>query len=389
MKEIKIGLIGSGGRAKVFKSAHRPEEGVRITACCDVDEAVFMKDKEAYGENLFVTTDYRTLLEQDLDAVVVGSPDWLHEEHACAALETGVAVFLEKPMDISIAGADHILQTAEDHDAKLFVGHNLRYMNLFVKMKSMIDSGLIGEVKAIWCRHFISYGGDAYFRDWHSERKHTNGLLLQKGVHDIDIMHWLAGRYTQKVSAFGSLSVYDQCPRRTSEEKGNAEWNPDHYPPLEQKGFSPQINVEDQNTVIMDMGDGVLGTYMQCHFSPDACRNYTVIGTKGRIENIGDGPDDPIYVWTQRKLEWEFHNRMLEPDDTRYGEQAVEGGHGGADPVMVQEFVEYIRGNRTHLTATPEAARMAIATACQATDSLRNGGGALEIPKMFEKENSL
>jgi len=146
--------------------------------------------------------------------------------------------------------------------------------------------------------------------------------------------------------------------------------------------------VEDQNTVIMDLGDGVLGTYLQCHFSPDACRNYTVIGTEGRIENIGDGPEDPIYIWTKRKLEWEFPNRLLEPDERCYGSPALEGGHGGADPVMVQEFVDYVRGDQAGLTATLESARMAVATACQATESLRGGGGALPVPPFLKEERS-
>jgi len=382
MKEIGIGLIGSGGRGNVLRFAHKPEENVRIAACCDIRDDVLAQNKKAYGETLFTTNDYQELLEQNLEAVAICSPDFLHEQHACAALERGLPVFLEKPMDVSIAGCDRIIQTARENNTKLFIGHNLRYMNLFLKMKAIVDSGRIGEVKAVWCRHFISYGGDAYFRDWHSEREKSNGLLLQKGAHDIDVIHWLCGRYTQKVSAFGALTVYDKCPRRGPDEKGEVEWNPDHYPPLEQEGFSPKIDVEDQNTVIMDMGDGVLGTYLQCHFSPDACRNYTVIGTKGRIENIGDGPEDPIYIWTKRKLEWEFPNRMLEPDEKCYGDKAAEGGHGGADPVIVQEFVDYVRGDITETTATPQAARMAIAVGCKATESLRNGGGALAVPPL-------
>ncbi len=382
MKKLRIGIIGSGGRGNVFRFAHKPDENVKITACCDLSEDVLKKNREVYGDDIFTTNDYRKLLEQDIDAVAIATPDYLHEEHAVASLEKKIAVFLEKPMSISIDGCDRIIKTAEKNNTKLFVGHNLRYMNLFNKMKEIIDSGVIGEVKAVWCRHFISYGGDSYFRDWHSEQKYSNGLLLQKGAHDIDIIHWLAGRYTKKVSAFGSLTVYDKCEKRKPEEKGEIEWNPDHYPPLEQKGFSPKIDIEDQNTVIMDLGDGVMATYMQCHFSPDACRNYTVIGTKGRIENIGDGPEDPIYIWTKRKLEWEFPNRMLEPDDKCYGDKALEGGHGGADPVIVQEFIDYVRGDITETTATPETARMSVAVGCKATESLRNGGGVLVIPKI-------
>jgi len=378
MKEIRIGIIGSGGRGNVLRHVHCPEEGVRVVACCDLDEAALAANREAYGDDLFVTTDYRELLDQDINAVAVGSPDFLHEEHACAALERGLATFLEKPMHITIDGCDRILQTARDSGAKLFVGHNMRYMETYLTMKRLIDEGAIGEVKAIWCRHFISYGGDAYFRDWHSEQKYSNGLLLQKGAHDIDIIHWLAGRYTQRVSAFGSLTVYDKCPRRRPEEKGDTEWNPDHWPPLEQTDFSPKIDVEDQSVVIMDMGDGVMGSYLQCHFTPDASRNYTVIGTEGRIENIDGG----ISLWNRRKLEWESHKRTLNPDERFENNGGGGRDHSGADPIMTREFIAYVRGDIDETVSSPQAARMSVAVGCQATRSLRSGGGALDVPQL-------
>ena len=75
-------------------------------------------------------------------------------------------------------------------------------------MRELIQDGAIGEVKAIWCRHFVGHGGDFYFKDWHADRRRTTGLLLQKGAHDIDVMHWLAGGYTTRVNAMGALTLY-------------------------------------------------------------------------------------------------------------------------------------------------------------------------------------
>ena len=50
----------------------------------------------------------------------------------------------------------------------------------------------------------------------------------------------------------------------------------------------------------MELDNGVLASYQQCHFTPDYWRNYTVIGTEGRLENFGDGAGDQINVWTSR-----------------------------------------------------------------------------------------
>ena len=151
----------------------------------------------------------RDRLEQPLDAVFVCTPDYLHEEHALAALEHGLAIYLEKPMAITIAGCDRILRAAMDARARLYVGHNMRHMAFVRQMKALIDQGAIGEVKTAWCRHFVGHGGDFYFKDWHAERHNTTGMLLQKAAHDIDVLHWLCGSYTRRVNAMGGLTLYD------------------------------------------------------------------------------------------------------------------------------------------------------------------------------------
>jgi len=375
MDDLRIGVIGSGSRGWLASHAHKPGQGSRIVACCDMNEQTLAANRERYGNDIFTTSSPDELLRQKLDVVFVCTPDYLHEQHALAALETGAAVYLEKPMAITIDGCDRLLRLARAKQAKLFVGHNMRYMVIFRKMKELIDKGTIGEVKSAWCRHFISYGGDAYFRDWHSERRNTTGLLLQKGAHDIDVIHWLTGSYTRRVSAFGNLAVYGRCERRPQDGPGRANFNSAHWPPLQQTGFSPAIDVEDQTVMIMEMENGVLGSYLQCHFAPDACRNYTFIGTEGRLENIGDGPDDPIFVWNRRRDCY----RII--GDEVHRAEPVSGGHGGADPMIVNEFLDYIRtGKQT--TATPEAARMAAAAGYQATMSLRNGGVPMDVPPL-------
>ncbi len=373
MDDLKIGVIGTAGRGGLSRHAHKPGEGARVVACCDINSKALEGAREPFGPDLFTTEDYRKLLEQDLDAVFVTTPDFLHEEHALAALEKGLAVYLEKPMTITIEGCDRLLAAARKTGARLFVGHNMRYMTIVRKMKELVDKGAIGRVKSVWCRHFINYGGDAYFRDWHSDRRYSTGLLLQKGAHDIDVMHWVSGAYTRRVTAFGNLAVYGDRPRLAEGEKGDPAFNPAHWPPTACTGFSRTIDVEDQTTMLMEMDGGILGAYLQCHFTPDACRNYTFIGDEGRIENLGDGPDAPIMLYNKRKP-----YRII-GDQVHYGDDVAGGGHGGADPQIVAEFVRFAReGGAT--TATPEAARMAVAAGVQATLSLREGGQPRDVP---------
>jgi predicted dehydrogenase len=377
MSDLKIGVIGSGGRGGLARVAHKPDEGSRVVGCCDINEKVLERNRSWYGDDLFTTSSASELLKKELDAVIIAAPDHFHEEYALMCIQAGLPIFLEKPMAITIEGCDRILTQSKENNVKVFVGHNMRYMTIIQKMKSLIDEGAIGEVRGIWCRHFISYGGDAYFRDWHSERKNTTGMLLQKGAHDIDVMHWLTGSNTKRVSAFGNLSVYNRCERRDASEVVSTSFAVDHWPPLKQKGFSPIMDIEDQTTVNMEMENGVIGSYSQCHFTPDSSRNYTVIGTEGRLENIGDGPDSPIFLWNKRNNGF----KML-GDEIHYPEKAIKGGHGGADAGIIPEFLAYVRGDIDSTIATPIAARMSVATGCKATESLRNGGQPYDIPPL-------
>ena len=111
-------------------------------------------------------------------------------------------------MAIRVEDTDAMLALAMENRTRLFVGHNMRHMPVIRQMKAIVDSGRIGRVRAIWCRHFVGTGGDFYFKDWHADRSKATSLLLQKGAHDIDVIHWLAGGYTRRVSGIGDLAVY-------------------------------------------------------------------------------------------------------------------------------------------------------------------------------------
>ena len=265
--ELRVGVIGAGGRGWLSACAHNPDNGVRIVAACDIREEPLAAYKQKYGADVSTTSDYRRLVERsDVNVVFVTTPDFLHEEHAVAALEAGKAVYLEKPMAITIEGCDRILKTAYQKKSKLYLGHNMRHMAFTQKMKDLIDKGAIGEVKAGWCRHFVCYGGDAYFKDWHADRTKSTSLLLQKAAHDIDVLHWLCHGYTKRVTAMGGLTLYDRITdRHAPQERGDASWSVENWPPLAQKGLNPILDVEDVSMMLMHLDNGVFASYQQCH----------------------------------------------------------------------------------------------------------------------------
>ena len=232
MDDLKIGVIGAGGRGSLAAHAHHPGQGSALVACCDLDPEVLEDCRERYGNDVFLTSDYHDLLDKDLDAVFVCTPDFLHEQHAADVVRAKKAVYLEKPMSITVPGCDHILRETREAGVKLYLGHNMRHLPVILRMKELIDTGAIGQVKTVWCRHFVGHGGDFYFKDWHADRRNSTGMLLQKATHDIDVIHWLTGGYGRTVNALGSLSLYGEVgDRRRPEEKPNPKVDLNNWPP--------------------------------------------------------------------------------------------------------------------------------------------------------------
>ncbi|MGH7996411.1 MAG: Gfo/Idh/MocA family protein [Opitutaceae bacterium] len=377
-KPLKLGIIGSGSRGGYLGGLARAG-GASVVACCDIDPDALTRNRAEYGRDIFTTTDYREMLARDLDAVIIGSPDFLHEEQAVAALRHGLTVYLEKPMAITIRGCDRILRTAARTGARLYVGHNMRHAPFIRRMKELIDEGAIGEPRACWVRHFVGNGGDYYFRDWHAERRFSHGLLLQKAVHDLDVIHWLCGGYTREVSAMGALTVYGGIRRRLPATAGPRRQEPplvrlESWPPTRLRPLNHRIDVEDLSQVLLRLDNGVLATYAQCHYTPDYWRNFTVIGTAGRLENFGDlGPGAEIRLWNRR------HLGHAARGDRTYRLPVRRGIHGGADEAIMGEFLRFAgRGGET--LTSPVAARESVAAGYMATQSLRSGGRPLRVP---------
>lgn len=377
-QDVRIAVIGFGLRSSLASLAHRPGAGSRVTVVCDTAERG-RRDAAAAIPGVTCVASLDELLgehTESLDAVMVLTPDDLHVDHAVRTLEAGLATFVEKPLATTTEDADRILTTAHHTGTRVYIGHNMRHMPVVTTMRDVIASGTIGEVKAVWCRHFVSAGGDFYFKDWHAERARTTSLLLQKGAHDIDVIHWLAGGYSTTVSAIGTLAVYGGIgDRRDNSDRRMRDWySTDNWPPDAARELNPVIDVEDLSMVNLVLDNGVLASYQQCHFTPDYWRNYTVIGTRGRLENLGDGPGGRVAVWTTRT------DSFAEPDRV-ITLPASAGGHGGADPLLVAEFVRFAREGGTTATS-PVAARQAVAAGVAATRSLRSGGNPVPVPPL-------
>lgn len=386
MDQLRIGIIGSSGRGGIARHWHQPDGRSIVVGAADISQKALDNFKENVNDKAFTTTDYRALLDRDdIDAIAVMSPDFTHEEYVCAAFDAGKHVFSEKPMAITIDGCDRMLRAWVESKKQFMIGFNMRYMNIFRVMKDAVDSGAIGEVKVVWVRHFVGTGGDWYYHDWHAAAKNSTSLLLQKASHDIDMIHWITGQYGKRVAASGGLDYYGgdkpndlRCPncdeRGTCVEVYGSDRKSNNT--MDMCVFRKEVDVEDNSTVMMELDGGIKATYMQCHFSPDYWRNYTFIGTEGRIENLDDG--SKIILRTRnRSNRWEnlaHHDLEVKP---------ASGSHGGADPVICEDFLDMVIDGKRPI-ATPLAGRMSVAVGCTATASIRNSWMPADIPPVPE-----
>jgi predicted dehydrogenase len=378
--QLRIGVIGCGMRGGLARFWHDPDGRSVVVAAADIHPGRLAAYKNVIGNgSMLLFNDARFLFErQDIDAIAVCTPDNWHEEHAVAALDAGKHVFCEKPLAITIEGCDNILAAQRRSGRKLMVGFNMRYMSIFRTMKEIIQSGAIGEIKSVWVRHFVGHGGNFYFHDWHALRKNGTGLLLQKGSHDIDMIHWLTGRYTRRVTAFGSRDYFGgnrpndlTCPVCPDKETC-VERQPDDNPRL-LCAFRQEIDVEDNNMVLMDLEGGIKAAYLQSHITPDYHRNYVLIGTEGRLEN--SEPEMKVWVKTRRS------NSYRDLADRTYDVKPLAGTHAGADPIICRDFVDMVLDGKEPI-APAVAGRMSVAVGCQASESLRNGGIPLDVPEV-------
>jgi predicted dehydrogenase len=146
--------------------------------------------------------------------------------------------------------------------------------------------------------------------------------------------------------------------------------------------FRKEVDVEDQSMILMSTPKGVQASYMQCHFSPDSWRNYTIIGTKGRIES---NADESVTLYTQKKN----HTRKdagFPYAQARYEVGKIKGGHGGADPKMCKAFIDYLVDGIPP-KATSYDGLMSVAVGVKGAESIRNGNIPIEVDVSWEKIN--
>lgn len=200
MKSLRIGVIGLGRLGRIHTTnliQHVPEAHVKVLA--DPRAAETKEWSERLGK-FNVTPDWKEVIaDPEIDAVVIASPTTLHAEMLKAAVDSGKHVFMEKPLAHDLNAARELFEEFKEADVKIQIAFNRRFDHNFKKVKSLIDSGKVGEV------HLIrTTSRDPHLPDIEFVKK-SGGIFFDFMIHEFDTARFLTDSEVVEVYAGGSV----------------------------------------------------------------------------------------------------------------------------------------------------------------------------------------
>ncbi|CAN7511468.1 Gfo/Idh/MocA family oxidoreductase [Arthrobacter sp. LjRoot14] len=403
VRKARIVLIGTGGRSEMYIRAifGKHSDTAELVAFSDVNPGrvefyqKLIKELGAPGPvAAFDPADLTAFIrDNDIDRVVVTTPDYTHADYIVEGLEAGADVVVEKPLTIDAEGCRRITRAVEETGRNVVVTFNYRYSPRNSALKEIIQSGVIGKVTSIdfsWVLDTV-HGAD-YFRRWHREKKNSGGLLIHKASHHFDLVNWWIDDVPERVFASGGLKFYGDKnaaerglgprPERGTPDAGasaavtgSAEKDPfaldlrederlkalfldnEHFDGYrrDQDVFTAGITIEDNLALVVDYHGGPVLSYSLNAHSPWEGYRVAVNGTEGRAE-LEVVERAAVLHSTDKKTVVDPSATPVEEEDAvrRNGERLVvqrhweaayevpivngEGGHGGGDELLLSDL---------------------------------------------------
>ncbi len=376
-KILNVGIIGTGNRGVgCFGALLAGRADARVAALADPNPVRLQAAADKVGPEAARYTDAGEMLAREpLDALVITSPDCSHADHAVAALRAGVPhVLVDKPLATTTQDCRRIARAARETGGQVAVGFNLRHLPLMRRIKEVIGDGLIGDLMVIENQEFYD-GGRTYMARWNRRREWSGGLWIHKGTHDFDVFNWWnAGGNPVRVAAFAGVNALrpDKIPFaltpdvpvgpncRACAYQGVC---PDFYPAdYGQDLFTPEAaredgylrdlciflsdkDTHDNGIAIVEYDNNVRASHSECFVCNFDDRRYTVVGDKGTLLA---SVSDPGRI--EFRPRWGA-NQVIEVPP------GGDGMHGGADPLLLEDFLMSVRGDGPALSGLEDGLR--------------------------------
>lgn len=338
---MRVGIVGLGFRlgylARVFSLAS-PQ--FSVVAYADPSPAGLPYVRE---HGVPVGRGYHSaeamLDAEQLDLLMVGSPNHMHLGHIALGLERGLRVFAEKPVVTSIEDTLRLAMLLRKHGAdSVMVGLVLRYAPLYEDLRRAQAEGLLGEVVCIEAsEHIPPYHGAFFMRDWRRYERYAGGFMLEKCCHDLDLYNGVMGCRPRYVSSFGGRKIF--VPENAPEAAGANDLEVYRRKPSGWMGttkvFDSEADIIDFQTAAIEYENGSAMTFTTSLSAPDDFRRFAVMGAKGMAE--GDFVRNYLRVHDNRTSA-----RLID----RTYEVSPLSDHYGADERMAADVLAHLLDGR-------------------------------------------
>ncbi len=202
---MHIGLIGAGNISDTHLRAVRSLPGAEVSAVYSSTLASARRLADTAGATAYDDLS-RFLAHTPLDLVAIGSPSGLHAEHAIAAVERGLHVLVEKPLDVSTARVDAVIAAAGRRNVQVGVFFQDRLKPDIARVKRLIDDQRLGKLvtasgRVKWHRPPEYYGGSRWRGTLALD---GGGALMNQGIHTVDLLQWMFGPVASVAAAIAT-----------------------------------------------------------------------------------------------------------------------------------------------------------------------------------------
>ena len=278
MNKVRYGIIGIGNMGSAHAISLLSEiKGAELTAVCDTSSERMEWAKQHLPESVkYYGTPSELFESRIIDAVFICTPHYDHPTLAIEAFHYGYHVLVEKPAGVYTKAVQQMNDAAAKSDRKFGIMYNQRTNPLFQKLRDLIQSGELGEIRRTnwiitdWYRSQSYYNSGGWRATWAGE---GGGVLLNQDPHQLDLWQWTIGMMPKRVRAFCHFGKYRS------------------------------IEVEDDVTAYVEYENGATGLFITTTGEAPGTNRFEINGDNGKIV-VEDGK---LTFWRLRTPEPQFN----------------------------------------------------------------------------------
>ena len=278
MEKVRLGIIGVGNMGSGHISnieLHKSCPEITVTAVADINPARLDWVKENIGDHVALFDDAEKMMDSGLiDAVLIAIPHYGHPVYAVKAFERGLHVMCEKPAGVYTKQVREMNEAAKKAGVVFGMMFNQRTNHIYRKMKEIVSSGEMGEIKRTnwlitnWYRPQAYYDSGAWRATWSGE---GGGVLLNQCPHNLDLWQWICG-----------------MPVKVSSQMQFGKWH--------------DIEVEDDVTTYVEYANGATGVFVTTTGDAPGTNRFEISLDGGKLV----AENDKLYMWKNDVFEREF-----------------------------------------------------------------------------------